>query len=907
MKAKTFSRLLLTILFGISFSWNVSAQFSGGGSGTAADPFKIKTVDDLNNVRNYIGSSHAGKHFRLMNDLDLTTFLQNSAEGWMPIGENNNPFTSYFHGGGHRVDGLWINRPSVAYVGFFGINSGTIDSLIVAVAGKNINGGNRTGGFVGDNSGTITQCSVEGSSSVTISSTQYGGGFAGNNSRTLSYCYATVSSSSSSHSGGLTGCNTGTITNCYATGNSSAFYSSYSPSYSGGLTGDNEGTITNCYATGNSSLFSSFYESHSGGFVGYQGGGSIFNCYSVGQVTSNDNHNSNIGAFAGSCSNANNLSQCYYNSDITGSMSSVGNGVGNNNVLGVTTNGMKLQTTFTNWDFDAVWTIEESITYPYFQKMEGLELVCSNSTHDYSTYAGKSNYVWTVSNGSIVSGQSTNRITVKWNNNANLGKITVTYNNTGKTIKNITLVPLPTTPIISGENNPFILTEYTYSTEPGKSNYIWTISDGVIVSGLGTSTVTVQWTGKTGKLSVNYANEGDCMAETPAEISVTVQSYFGGGTGTITDPFQIANGEHLSNIYLFPYLYYCLVNDIDLSDYLKNSSIGWTPIPYFYGSFDGRFFKIKGLWINQPNDDDLGLFANNIGTIENVYIEIDSKGIYGNNYIGGLVANNYGTILQCSVKESNLTSKGTDVGSLVGFNLGIISLCYSTNTVVWGAERVGGLLGSTWGVDAKIQQCYAINTVVGSQYVGGLIGDMYNDATCSQSYSASIVEGGNYTGGFLGYNNNGIITGCYYDAYNSGQKSGLGNDDSQTNNIRAKQPAEMLSHSTFLGWDFNNVWINTDGETYPYFRWQNIAPTPPPNGIAQIQSDPNLFVYPNPTNGMVYIKCVTQSPVSIYNLLGKLVYQLIPEQEETAIDMSAYPTGIYILRTENQIIKVIKK
>ena len=57
MKTRLFF-LNVLILTGLSVSLSTFAQFSGGGTGTAVDPFKIKTADDLNNVRNYIGSTH---------------------------------------------------------------------------------------------------------------------------------------------------------------------------------------------------------------------------------------------------------------------------------------------------------------------------------------------------------------------------------------------------------------------------------------------------------------------------------------------------------------------------------------------------------------------------------------------------------------------------------------------------------------------------------------------------------------------------------------------------------------------------------------------------------------------------------------------------------------------------------
>jgi len=1104
MKCTTTFALALTLMCFCSVS-NLHAQFSGGGTGTASDPFKIKTADDLNNVRNYIGSSNTDKHFRLMNDIDLTAFLSNYNEGWLPIGDGSNRFTGYFHGGGYKINGLWINRPTVDYVGFFGANSSTIDSLTITVSTKNISGRNYTGGFVGDNSGTIAGCSVEGGSLVSVSGDNYIAGFTGNNSNALSSCHATVSSSSNDNSGGLVGYNTGNLTNCYASGSSLSHYnysgglignntgnltncyasgSSSSSTYSGGLIGYNAGTIISCYATGNSSVsggntysggligyntasinncyatgnssssaFSNSWNyyayaysggligyntsytntisncyatgnssstssnpwynyayAYSGGFVGYLDGGNISNCYSVGQVTSNAPMGSG-GSFAGYCGSPNNLSQCYYNSDITGSMSSVGNNVGNSNALGVTTTGMKLKNTFANWDFNTVWTIDESITYPYLLNMpdyiEGQTSVCPNSTQSYSTYSGQSNYVWTITNGSIVLGQSTNKITVKWNNNTNSAKITVTYNTT-TAAKNITIIPLPkptiagdmnpttgTTvyystetnmsdyawtvtggdiisgqgtaqisvkwdcssataghikinysnengcsaaaatdstvnkqaspaPTISGELQPYTGISVTYTTEYGMTNYSWTVTGGEIVSGQGTQQITVLWTSTSGKLTVQYDNQYGCTVS--SDLVVTPVQLFSGGAGTADNPYIIKTAEQLDNIRTMSGAFYSLANDIDLTDYLKNTITGWNPIPDFSGSFDGRFFKIKGLWINQSNSDNLGLFAANTGTIENVYVTIDSKGIYGNNYIGGLVANNIGNINQCAVTEGSITAKGDNIGGLVGYNNGgAIVGSYSSNTIIWGNQYVGGLVGSNSGYvdnynirNAKIHQSYSINTVVGSGYTGGLVGAMswfsswyYGTATAtlSQSYSAGIVSGGDYTGGFLGYNDNGTITGCYYDEETSNQYDGLGNpDDSQYANIKAQYTSDMMKQKTFLAWDFANVWKISELESYPYFKWQELAPTPPPSSIKQIYTSNNsLIIYPNPTYGIIMIECEPNSMLQIYNLSGKMLYQKTSASDKETIDLSAYPNGVYLIKAGSQYARIIKK
>jgi hypothetical protein len=1112
----TVIRFWMLILFGTSMSIGAWAQFSGGGTGTEQDPFRIKTADDLNNVRNYIGSGHSDKHFRLMNDIDLTAFLENYSEGWLPIGDNNNTFTGYFHGGGYQINGLWINRTTLNYVGLFAYNSGTIDSLAIVVSEKNIAGGLYVGGLVGYNTNTVFQCNVIGGEVKSNSSSSYSGGLIGRSTGTVTNCYATgasfsssyyssssggligystgavmncyatgastASNSSSSYSGGLVGYSTGTITNCYATGvsssssnSSSSTYSSYS--YSGGLVGYSMGTVNNCYATGASSSSSPSYSySYSGGFVGYIAGSKISDCYSIGNVTS-DGYK---GGFAGYCGSESYLFQCYFNSDLAGVLVGVGSGAGNQQVLGMNTAGMKLKNTYVNWDFYETWGIKENTSYPYLYNnlptdisdiISGKGIVCINSTQTYTADTGKSNYVWTVTNGNITSGQSTNKVTVKWNNNTNDGKINVSYGtiqisrdikltslpqpsisgnmkpNTGTThsysteagmsdyvwtvtsgeilsgqgtkqvsvkwdcsftaghIKvnytnangcsaivatDSTITKQYTPPSISGATNPFAGSNISYSTESGKTDYTWEVTGGNIVSGQGTRQISVKWdcTASIGHVKVNYASNEDCYAAVPTDslitlktlpaypisgnqttyvghseeysISNTASNYtwsvsggdilsgqgtksvtvlwkktsgkievdytneygcpdqseltvkpvqlFGGGSGSASDPYIIYTPTQLSFVFMSPNSHYRLANDIDLTDFLTNSGIGWIPISNFTGVFHGGLFTVKGLWIYLPDNDELGLFGSNLGTIDSLKVEIDGRGIYGNNSIGGLVGNNRGTISQCSVTEGSITAKGNNIGGLVGSNYqGTIIQSYSANTAIWGINQVGGLVGYNEYL-SRINQCYAVNIVVGSTHIGGLIGEMYY-STCSQSYSAGYVEGGNYTGGFLGYNSSGgTITGCYYDEETSEQYDGLGNpDNSQYNNIKAKYTNDMMKQNTFVAWDFNNVWKIDEIESYPYFQWQDIVPVPLlPSAINRVQKDA-IRVYPNPTDGIVYVNCEINTPVRVYGVSGKLLYQTLSRSEKETIDLGAYPKGIYLIKAGDRQAKIIKK
>ena len=204
----------------------------------------------------------------------------------------------------------------------------------------------------------------------------------------------------------------------------------------------------------------------------------------------------------------------------------------------------------------------------------------------------------------------------------------------------------------------------------------------------------------------------------------------------------------------------------------------WTPIatsasPYT-GIFDGQNHTISGLYFNQEDSYDVGLFSRNNGKIANAGI-LDSY-FYGTSKVGGVCGNNYtGTITNC-YNTGSVSGLGTLGGVSVYNDTGSITNCYNTGNVSGSSGFVGGVSG--YNSKGTIINSYNAGSVSGLEYVGGVSGINYTGSVSGINYTGSITDCYNigsvsgsegYVGGVNGYNDGGIIT----NSYNAGGVSGI--------------------------------------------------------------------------------------------------------------------------------------
>ena len=166
---------------------------------------------------------------------------------------------------------------------------------------------------------------------------------------------------------------------------------------------------------------------------------------------------------------------------------------------------------------------------------------------------------------------------------------------------------------------------------------------------------------------------------------------------------------------------YALGNNISASaTSIWNGGLGFTPILYYQGSFNGLGHTINDLTINRTSTGNVGLFGiNATGNISNIGLVGGS--VTGLDNVGALVGFNQGTI--SNSYASGLVIGRYSTGGLVGSNesSGTIRSSYATGAVTAIMNNAGGLVGNNAG---SISNSYATGVVNGSLNVGALVGSV---------------------------------------------------------------------------------------------------------------------------------------------------------------------------------------
>lgn len=141
-----------------------------------------------------------------------------------------------------------------------------------------------------------------------------------------------------------------------------------------------------------------------------------------------------------------------------------------------------------------------------------------------------------------------------------------------------------------------------------------------------------------------------------------------------------------------------LTQDIVLNSVEKRQ---WTPINYFQGTFDGQGHSIFGLYLNDSDQNYVGLFGRNIKgsaekpvTIKNLGL-VDSY-ITASWYVGAIVGSQTGKLILENVYSTGSMRSSNYGGGLVGYVYGNTTIInsYSASNTNNAAGLVGGLNSS---------------------------------------------------------------------------------------------------------------------------------------------------------------------------------------------------------------------
>jgi hypothetical protein len=328
-----------------------------------------------------------------------------------------------------------------------------------------------------------------------------------------------------------------------------------------------------------------------------------------------------------------------------------------------------------------------------------------------------------------------------------------------------------------------------------------------------------QWTLDQGKDYPHLAWEGG----PGLRIADPLRTY-SGGAGDPNDPYVVRNADDFARIGRFAADWnaaFVLVSHIDLTSIDPNRllPIGSRGLP-FTGTFDGRDHTVRGLHIDAARGSCAGMFGyvGRSGTVSHIHLaDLD---VSGEDYIGGLVGSNDGSVLACSV-TGGVTASQT-AGGVVGLNRSTVASSCATGVYTLGSRSVGGLVGENLG---SVASCYAKGTVIGDwSYVGGLVGSNMN-GTVTSSYSTCAVKGAvSREGGLVGgiAHEYGVVTASFWDVQTSGSSEASGGTGLAT--------TEMQTAATFLeaGWDFvhetengtDDIWWILEGQDYPRLWWE---------------------------------------------------------------------------------------
>jgi hypothetical protein len=799
------------------------------GSGTAEDPYQVKTVEDLININEGIvtySNTYENVYFKVMNDIDVARNPQFT--GIAADGNTAHEFYGTFDGDNHVIDNIYLSKVgydedgkgissgSTSYCGLFGrLNSKGVIKNVILGPGTDMTFWMYSGGIVGNAAGRVENCVNMGTISSVSSSV---GGIAG-------YVVKTT--------GEVAGCrNLGKVTGGLL--------------YAGGIAGQCFGTIENCendgyVASDSINAYNTVAKArYAGGIVGYASAAKINNCVNNGQVVGGSQY---VGGIIGGLVPLNSsVNNCINNGIVS---APAGEAMGA--IIGYLT---------TTANYEATNNFYDNQIVP-------------NGAVNYENPDGFTG----LSTAEMTSGKALGELTSEvFDFKAGLYPVLAAYSETEPSVAMrsmvMTLQDGQTVLDVNGTAKLAQVDGLTWSVL--HDSPIYTITPGLLTIGKITDqnivndTIVATMNGYSRQFAIR-----------------TVPSFFE-GNGTESVPYLINNKEDMAtlikqvddNLASFDGKYFKLTADLDYTDDATFRPVGYDNAT-FGGIFDGDNHSIKNLVINKLTDASVALFGTvkeggvikNLtleggkftttvakpiagfvhslgGTVENCinrneidgsagnyaagiayelkstaqvtnsknYGSVSSKtgncgGIVGTMASGSKVADceNYGEIHSSGTNNAGIAARSASVvenctnyanisieknvlGGIVGY---ATDTCFVNNCVNKGkieltatAQKAGGLVGyAASRIHITNSENYGDVSAIGSTsytYVGGLIGQVAGAGSSivdCKNYGNVASKAGQYSGGIAGYVDGSSTkgSGTFQRCYNYGNVTGVKN------------------------------------------------------------------------------------------------------------------------------------
>lgn len=765
------------------------------GEGTVANPYKLKTLDDLILLSDKVNGEEPtygtntkyarpflGKVFRMENDIDMTNYR------FEPIGADwAHQFAGTFDGNGHTLTGLTVNTGANGYAGLFGkldtlsvVKNVKFDKAVIQTA--NYYAGVVAAWTLGD----IINCHVTNS---TVSNTgQTGAGGISAIANNVKDCSVTTSNITGAfgYAAGVSGQVNGTISNCYAV-NVSIKAGGVAATYpSGGVVGSLfKGKAVNCYFSG---TLDGRYQSDLslGGVAGVAYLGEIDKCYATGHIYGYGNKAS-VGGIVGNLYGT--VTNSYSNTEIV-SVSS--------RYVGGMTGYVR------NWKDDAGNVCESVIKNCYSAGLVDAE------TYQYNPEKERRESLGTIMEGAnpkveniYFDKQITNFKSTEYG--ATTAELTSATGPKGfdASVWTFTAGAYPRlkgmddTEAAKLSASALVLDAESSLDKVCKDaqfNLLGATTVKYVVKGkLADEGTYSSITGNTLKIKEAFGTDTICFVNPNVglrmlPIKVSPISYE--GEGTEASPYLLKTKEDLITLsrvttvsqQLFPDTYFKLANDIDLQKDTRFLGICASIITgssdahvQFAGHIDGAGHTIHNMvidgsmtWTTKPTATALGTpttgsciaykgFVGRLapeGSVKNLNIAADCQLTDFWATSAAVVGYNYGTVENCK-NYADVLGYSCWIGGIVGQNLkgAVVRNCYNAGKITTGYMNAGGIAGSNYGVIENCQNTGDITATVLSTFISG-------------SKANKLRSVGGITGGLTG----GRVVNCV----NSGTISGYG-------------------------------------------------------------------------------------------------------------------------------------